>query len=89
MLKTCKFKVKLLKTYFTALGFVKIYEIFITNFITDLVNTCSDRMKDNSGFELRFSPNHLSESKCRRGLNLDPMVQVTDKPCRLMEIETL
>ena len=26
----------------------------------------------------------MSEPKCRRGLNLDPMVQVTDKPGRLM-----
>ncbi len=31
----------------------------------------------------------MSEPKCRRGLNLDPMVQVTDKPCRLIEILTL
>jgi hypothetical protein len=31
----------------------------------------------------------MSESKCRRGLNLDPMVQVTGKPCRLTDIKTL
>jgi hypothetical protein len=46
-------------------------------------------MKDNSSFELKTSLNHMSESKCRRGLNLDPMVQVTDKPCRLMDAKTL
>ena len=31
----------------------------------------------------------MSEPKGRRGLNLDPMVQVTDKPCRLTNIMTL
>jgi hypothetical protein len=31
----------------------------------------------------------MSEPKCRQGLNLDPMVQVTDKPSRLIEILTL
>ena len=46
-------------------------------------------MKDNSSFELKTSLNHMSESKCRRGLNLDPIVQVTDKPCRLMKTKAL
>ncbi len=46
-------------------------------------------MKDNSVFELKISQNHMSESKCRRGLNLNPMVQVTGKPCRLMKFKTL
>jgi hypothetical protein len=46
-------------------------------------------MKDNSYFELKTSLNHMSEPKCRRGLNLDPMVQVTDKPCHLTDIKTL
>ena len=54
-----------------------------------ILDICSDRMKDNPSFELKTSLNHMSESKCRRGLNLDPMVQVTDKPCRLMMFQTL
>jgi len=35
-------------------------------------------------FWVKVSQNHMSESKCRRGLNLNPMVKVTVKPCRLM-----
>ncbi len=50
---------------------------------------CCVWMKRNSNFELKISLNHLSESKCRRGLNLDPMVQVTGEPCRLMVSKTL
>ncbi len=46
-------------------------------------------MKDNSGFELKLSLNHMSEPKCKRGLNLDPLVQVTDKPCLIIGIFTL
>ncbi len=42
-------------------------------------------MKDNPSFRAKTSLNHMSESKCRRGLNLDPMVQVTDEPCRLTD----
>ena len=33
--------------------------------------------------ELSFT-DHMSELKCKRGLNLYPMVQVTVKPCCLM-----
>ena len=73
--------------------FLKWWNLFIEHWCLDLsifnfvINVVIEWNK--TLFWVKISQNHMSESKCRRGLNLNPMVKVTVKPCRLMLFKTL